>query len=289
MGSRVDESINDLSLETRLAPWWLVVLLLAAHVFMTVLGNQWYFGSGIWKPLHQQSYGLLTPTVTWGLTYLLVVICGVLLGLGRRRPAEIGIEWQKLPSAALYTGLLWIGLQIVLAGWYSAFGQSLAIANGWNGIEVLGKAGALLGQLLGNALCEEIVFRGFLLMQLILLFRRRWPEQPRKAFVVAFLLAAAVFAVQHLPYHLRTDNYVSLSKLAGDQLEVLLGGCILGWLYWQTRNLFFVVGVHSLVNAPTTLWAARGPLWRVDPWVYVLAIAVAVLWRRLPAVQGSCK
>jgi membrane protease YdiL (CAAX protease family) len=255
-------------------------LLLLVHVFITVLGNQWYVPSGVWKRLYQRTHGLLHPTLMFGLIYLLVVICGVLLGLGRRRPEEIGIEWRKLPVGALYAGLLWFSLQIVLAAWYLALGEPLAIANGWDGIGILGKAGELLGQLFGNALCEEIVFRGFLLVQLVLLLSRQWPDQPRCAFIVAFLLTAAIFAVQHLPLNLRQDHYVSTSKLAGDQLALFLGGCIYGWLYWQTRNLFFVVGAHALCNVPTTLWAARGPLWNVEPWVRLLAIAIALFWRR---------
>jgi membrane protease YdiL (CAAX protease family) len=166
---------------------------------------------------------------------------------------------------------------------------ALVVADGWLDQRVLTKLGALVGQLLGNALCEEILFRGFLLMQMVVLFRRRWPHQPRKAFVVALLLATAIFAVYHLPYHLRSDNYVSLSKLASDQLEVFSIGCLIGWLYWQTRNLFFVVGVHAIANVPNTLWAARGPLLRVDSWVYLLAIVAALLWSRLPATQATSK
>jgi hypothetical protein len=122
MRSSVGEPNGDF-LEIRLAPWWLFALLLAADAFMAVLGNQWYLPSGLWKPLYQRIYGLLHPTLIWGLTFLLVVICGVLLGLGGRRPAEVGIERQKLPAAALYTCLIWLGLQIVLAAWYLAFGQ----------------------------------------------------------------------------------------------------------------------------------------------------------------------
>ena len=47
MANRIDALINDSSSETRLSPWWLFALLRLAHVFMTVLGNQWNFGSGL--------------------------------------------------------------------------------------------------------------------------------------------------------------------------------------------------------------------------------------------------
>jgi membrane protease YdiL (CAAX protease family) len=274
--------------EIRPAPLWLFVLLLAVHIVMTVLGNQWFLPSGIWKSPVQLSYGLVTPSLIWGLMYLLVVVCGVLLGLGGRRPTEIGIEWQKLPAGATYTCLLWFGLQMVLAAWYSAFAQSFDVADGWFYVDtLLDMAGSLAGQLLGNALCEEIVFRGFLLMQFALIFRSWWPQRPRTAPIVALLLAAAIFAVQHVPYHLRPDRYVSLTKLASDQLWVFLMGCIFGWIYWQTRNLFFVVGVHALANYPTALWATPGPHAAANFWFLVLALVCALVWKRLPLTQES--
>ena len=252
---------------------------------MTVLGNQWFLPSGIWKPLYQQTYGLVHPTLVAGVVFFLVVVCGVLLGVGRRRPAEVGIEPRKLPAAILYTILVWIGLQIVLAAWYVLWRESLAVANGWNSIDVLRKAGALLGQLFGNALSEEVIFRGFLLMQLALLAERWWPQAPLKSITVALILATSIFALHHLPYLLRTDNYVSPLKVARYLVEIFAIGCLFAWLYWQTRNLFFVVGVHALGNVPTTLWAARGPFWRVDPWIYLLAFIIALAWQRLPATN----
>ena len=279
--------MSNLSARIRVAPFWLFVLVLSADVFMSVLGNQWYIHSGIWKPLYDQTYGLLHPALVGGVVFFLVVICGVLLGAGRRRPAEVGLEWSKLPAAILYTFVIWVGLQIVLVAWYLSWGQSVAIANGWDGVDTLGKAGALLGQLLGNALCEEIVFRGFLLVQFVLLAQLWWSHQPRTSFVVALFFATLIFAVLHVPFLLRPDNYLSLSKLARDLLEIFTIGSIFGWLYWRTCNLFFVVGVHALGNAPTTLWAARDPLWRVDPWVYLLAIIIALAWQRLPATNDA--
>lgn len=276
--------MNDSSLEIRPAPWWLFVLLLAVSTVMGVLANQWYVPSGVWKPVHLHSHGLLDPALIWGVLYFLVVICGVLLGVGRRRPTEFGVEWRKLPAAALYTCVLWIVAQVVLGACSMGFGDPLAIADGWKGVGILEKVGALLGQFLGNALCEEIVFRGFLLMQCVLLFRARWPHRPRTAFVLSLWVATAIFAVSHVPYHLRPDNYVSLSNLALNQVGVFIFGCFIGWVYWQTRNLFFAVGVHSLLNDPTTLLA-----WHDDgqPVVVVglVGLGIAAVWHRLPAIH----
>jgi hypothetical protein len=161
------------------------------------------------------------------------------------------------------------------------------LARGWTDVNVLWKAGELTNQLLGNALNEEIVFRGFLLTQLVLLLRARWPQQPRAAFVVALVIVSAIFAVLHVPTRLLKGEYTSLSAVVIDQTQYVLFGCIFGWLYWRTGNLLFVVGVHALCNQPTTLWAwyDLGPVNRADYLVYALALVIAAAWRRLPATE----
>lgn len=279
--------MNDATLEIRRAPWWLFVLLLAASVLMTVLFNHWYLPGGLWIPVYQRSHGLVNRTLIWGLVSFLVVICGIVLGVGGRRPTEVGIEWRKLRAAGLYTCVLWMVVQAVLLSCYAGFGKSIDLANGWDSVEVMKKAGGLLGQLMGNALCEEILFRGFLMMQCVLLFRARWPDRPWMVFIASVSLASAMFALLHLPTQLRADNYASLSKLAWDQVQVFMAGCVFGWIYWQTRNLFFVVSVHALSNVPVTLlaWHDLGPLTRTDPVVLLVGIGIAAAWDRLPATH----
>lgn len=269
----------------RPAPWWLFILLLAATVLMTVLGYYWFVPSGVWKPLHERSHGLVNVTLIWGFVYFIVVICGVLLGAGRRTPKEVGIERPKIFAAVMYTCVLWVLVQFVFGLCYLGSGNSIDLANSWYRPNVLSTAGAFLGQLLGNALCEEIVFRGFLLMQCLLLFRVLWPDRPTRAFVAALCLATTIFTVIHVPYYLTPDNYSSLSKLVWDQIIVFFTGCVFGWIYWQTGNLFFAAGVHALSNVPMTLfvWHDLGPLKRTDFVVLFVAIGIGVAWHILPA------
>lgn len=271
----------------RPAPWWLFVSLLAATVLMTVLGNYWFIPSGVWKPLDERSYGLVNATLIWGLAYFLVVICGILLIVGRRTPTEVGIERAKIPAAIIYTCVLWILVQLGLGLCYVGVGKPLHFANSWNGAKVLSTVGDLLGQLFGNALCEEIVFRGFLLTQCLLLFYMLWPERPTRALVVALWLATAIFTVLHVPYQLTPANYSALSKLACVQVEIFFSGCVFGWIYWQTGNVFFAAGVHALANEPTTLfvWHDLGLLTRGDPVVLLIAVGIAAAWHLLPATD----
>jgi hypothetical protein len=52
----------------------------------------------IGRPLFNQTHGLVN--VAW-LAWLVIVICGSLLFLGRRQPLELGLVWQDLPSGLL--------------------------------------------------------------------------------------------------------------------------------------------------------------------------------------------
>lgn len=269
----------------RLAPRWLFVVLLAASVVMAILANQWYVPSGVWKPLAAYSHGLLHPGLIWGVVFFVAVIWGILLGVGRRTPTEIGLEWRKLPTAVLYTCVLWVAAQIVLGACMMGFGDGLTIAIGWNDARTLTKAGALLAQLFGNAFCEEIVFRGFFLMQFVLVLSARWPNRPGTAVVISFCLASVLFALSHIPYHLRPDNYTSASELVMHQVQAFVMGVVFGWVYWQTQNLFFAVGFHSLSNEPTSLLAWHDVGQRAV--VVLVALGLAAAWPRLPATERT--
>jgi hypothetical protein len=76
--------------------------------------------------------------------------------------------------------------------------------------------------------------------------------------------------------------YPSLELAATDQGVLLLGGLLLSWLYLRTRNLFFVIGVHALLLAPSPVVAGPrgGGGWYQPLVVAVLASLWALLWPR---------
>nr|BCX00418.1 MAG: CAAX protease family protein [Bacteroidota bacterium] len=87
------------------------------------------------------------------------------------------------------------------------------------------------------AVCEELLFRGYLLRNLM----RSWPVW------VALLVSGLLFGV----YHLRLTQFVPLS---------LLGG-VLGYLVWRTGSLWTAVLVHLFNNGVMTVLAALHPDW----------------------------
>jgi membrane protease YdiL (CAAX protease family) len=142
--------------------------------------------------------------------------------------------------------------------------------------------GLLLTQILGNALFEEIAYRGFLFPQLYLRLTSL-RERPWKRFALALLISQAAFALSHIP------NRIYLGMSAGDiavDLLMLVGwGVLYTLLYLRTDNLFLVVGVHALGNTPTTLFATAPVLTGAGAsmLIYLLAVMATFLYPMLRA------
>ncbi|GGA68921.1 hypothetical protein GCM10011521_03950 [Arenimonas soli] len=190
---------------------------------------------------------------------------------GHQSLAALGWRARDLPPALLLTALLWL---LVQGG--TLLGAQLAdaplVAHGaW--AKGLGFAlGPLLAQLLGTALMEETVFRGYL-----------WPQLKarlgggRRGALVAALLSQALFGLMHVP--ILAYRGAAPSEIAMAVLGLFLIGLVFVLLYAATRNLFVVVGVHALGNAPTLLFEPQGPgptMWLLMGSLAVAAVAVVL-------------
>ena len=133
--------------------------------------------------------------------------------------------------------------------------------------------GGILGQLFGNALAEETVFRGFFFPQFYYKFGKRLGRV--RALVTAALVSQVAFALLHLPNRLFVKGVPS-SELLGDQVQLVVMGLVFLAIYVVTRNLFVAVGIHALANDPAPLiQASDGTVASV--WL-ALTLALVVLW-----------
>lgn len=179
------------------------------------------------------------------LAYWLIVIRG-----GRLTWRDAGWDASQLRTGVLLTGALWIGVHLfqMTACWVT--GNELQWNPEWpdHGVPVM--VGALLGQILGNALFEEMVYRHLLVTQTMARLRerirRRW-----LCWVIALAMTQGLFALVHVPN--RLANGLDESMLPVNLLMLFGMGQAYAWGYFQTRNLFFVVGWHALTNRPTML------------------------------------
>ena len=240
---------------------------------MSVFSNAWL------DPLERATRGLVTSTLVVNLVGLAIVGGGVVLGLGRLRPEDVGLRRSDAGRA----------LALLLALWLAALAAALArawVGQGepapnpqWARRGILAVLGLLLAQLLGNALLEELGFRGFLMSQLRL--RLAWVPGPRRRLAAAVAVSQGLFALMHVPNRLREG--AAGFELVGSVAVAFALGVLLAALYLRTGNLLLVVGIHSLMNAPTLLVESRFSHEIVEG----LAALLLLVWPRLTWLTRS--
>jgi len=135
--------------------------------------------------------------------------------------------------------------------------------------------GYLIGQLFGNALYEEIVFRGFLFVQLLLHFNR--PVRRRFSFAAALVISQVIFALSHVPNFVWVDDKTLFDALASTDL-IFVSGLLLALVYWRTRNLLLVVVIQALRNEPTAIIAAPSVIFVYT--TLLLVVSIILFWPR---------
>lgn len=210
------------------------------------------------------------PTLVSAWVGMVVLVGGLVFAWAGLRPRDVGLRAGDLGVGLAVTLLVWACIQLVgvaQGGW--------RVDDAWH---EPGGPGRLLGrgveQLFGNALHEEIVFRGFLLPQLFGVLTRRGGSRFASA-VLALLLSQAFFASLHLPHRLAHD--VVGAELLGSLTRVFVSGVVLALVYLATGNLFVAVGLHALYNHPLAL----APVSRGDARAVIVvaaALAIAGCW-----------
>lgn len=284
---------EPIRLSRRSAPIRFILL----HFALVAVVNLVFFASGTFVPLASATGGLLTGSLVANLLFLAVLVAFLLVRKGGVSLSDIGILRGRLPAAIAITLGFWLAAQVIhaLAGLFT-YG-SVEYASVWNSAGGHILLGALLAQLIGNALFEEIAYRGFLFPQVFLRLERledhRWLRLG-----LALLLSQGLFALSHIPNRL----YLGLppDAIALDLIYLLALGILFTFIYVKTGNLFIVIGIHALGNAPTTLFQTA-PFLEVEGGsmlIYLLVIAafyaVPLWWKnrhhlylRRPAAEDT--
>lgn len=191
--------------------------------------------------------------------------------LGRLRPHDLGIAAGKILPAALCAIGLWLAIQVAVAG-------ILLLGEGelsWERISL----GHLVDQLLFFALTEEIIYRAYLLPQLLLKLKR-FIRHPAGAFGAALVASQGIFALSHIPHRLASN--VATNEIPFQLLLVFMSGLFLCYIYLRSRNLLVAVAVHALGNYPTILFSHdRLPWYVVNLLVMLVGLMVVEGWRRI--------
>lgn len=261
--------------ETRRVSAWLILVSLIVMVGGAILlFNSETYGQNLLAPIYKATNGLCNRTLVHCVIGVALSVGVVLFGLGRLRLQDVGIRHDAIFGAVVCTVALWLivqGITVVAA----------LIADGtisphrlWDAKGVPAVLGLFLGQLFGNALYEEIMFRGLLIAQLYFLMERALSSRPRWRMAAAIGLSQVVFALTHITNRVAHGSYDSVSAVLADQSMLIFMGLLSAWLYLRTRNLLIAVGMHSLVNAPTTVFAS--PL-DTEGWTEGLVVGITVI------------
>jgi len=256
--------------ETRRAPNWLLLSILIALLPWSWVVNIWFVDGRYYEPLLHASRGLLHPSMQVCLPTILALL--LLFRVAGLAPRDVGLKASKLPAGVLATLLLWLAVNAVAL---ASTGGELVWSDheGRSGPLVLGH---LLGQFLGNAFFEELVYRGLFLAQLVLLLRSRGRGATRAAWTAA-LLSAVIFAVPHIPNRIMKEAYDGPLSVVADQGRLVASGLLLAWIYLRTQNLWWAIGLHGLANYPTVLldWDYRASPKEV---VVLFTLVMTLVW-----------
>ena len=220
------------------------------------------------------THGVITPLFIRSLATLGVLL-GVVTLVGGIKLDDLGLDRDYFGRGVGVSVMIWCAAQVVgvlprvVAERPVVLDPVFEHGSRW---EISGNFLAALG----NATVEEIAFRGFLLVQLYLLFHAGSKEPARGlggAVATSLIVANLAALPRLLPY--------ASTQAAIESQAVLLGiGLFLTWIFLRTKNIFFTIGVHALIASPTPIVAGPrgGGTWFHPLVIAILASVWAILW-----------
>jgi membrane protease YdiL (CAAX protease family) len=223
--------------------------MIVIQIIFSLSVNLVYFDGGYYRPLAELTHGWVGGTLSANLIGLFVEVIVFLFIIVKIPPRDLGLRKDRLLPGFIGFLLFWFVVHMAGLGVNLFTGSSITF-NDQITNNPADSLGALFGQLFGNALLEEIVFRGFLFVQVFLLCGKIKRHYLRVA--AAILLSQTIFALMHIPNRIYS-GYAGMEFVYDFFLLVILG-TVFCLLYWLTKNLFVVVGIHSLINVQLMLW-----------------------------------
>lgn len=237
----------------RPASGWVLGGFVGLHTIVLTVVHGAGFARVVSGPLYEWTDGWMSPVLTATLLMAIIIVGGWFGFVGGLRRRDLGLPtgWDagwKLLNAVLMTYLLWGVAQLVVVGGGLAGLTSVVMNPAW--VRPLNPEwiGASIVTVIAAAALEEVMYRGFLFVHLLLALRR-WGVPGRWGPMAGALIGSqALFGLNHIP----------AGRVAGLEgtmlllyvLQVTLVGILFVVLFLQTRNLLLVIAVHALINNP---------------------------------------
>ena len=212
----------------------------------------------------------------------LAIQLAIIVGLGRLALRDVGLSAKSLWGGLAIGAAAWLVVQAILAAAAVIHGDGLALAADVDRLH----ARQLVDQVAGNAFEEEIIYRGFLMVQLVVL-ARRWCS-PRAAWILGIAASQLFFGLTHIP-----QRWIVLdmhgATLAANLAMTALFGVYYAIVYVRTGMLGIAIAFHALSNLPFAIVdSPLEPALLYDGALLVLLVAwPALAGRRADAGQAA--
>lgn len=248
-----------------------LLLVLGTHAALKALFFWAPYQGAVALPVEVATGGLVTTVTLAGLISWAVLVGGGMGAACGLRPRHVGLTAEAFRDALPVLLGVWVLVQAVQATLGTASG-GVALAPPVP--DLMAAVGLRVQAVVGSGLLEEVIYRGFLLVQVYALLRRRVDRE--RALLWAVVLSSLYFGLNHVPAGLRAG--LPPWEAAAFAFHSALVGSLFAALYLRTGNLFVAAGGHALVNDPVPFVAST-----VDPQLLML-IGVAVLLLAWPAL-----
>ena len=251
-----------------------VILVVALHVAMTSVINLWVFPSEVLHPVYFATAGLVSPTLICNLSMLAVMLI-LLFRWGELRRKDLNLDPLQIAPALMWLIGAWSTIQLVTLVMMLVQGESPMVSAAWAGNQGLATVGKFLGQIFGNALYEELLFRAFLIPQIVLLLKKRFRKWSwMRCLVLGLVFSQMIFALIHIPNRVMKSHYGSFANFVDDQLMLFVAGLFFATIWLLSGNILIPVVLHSLFNQPTGILSEQG----YEVARLAILLALPILW-----------
>lgn len=222
----------------------LVLLWIIASNVLILMGSYTWLRD-LLEPIVSGSRGLIHYNLVINLTLLLVMLV-IMKGAGKLRLRDVGLNINAFIPGMTATLLIWICVQITyfVMGWLTNGKVDLSFDTG--DIPITEWIGIHIGYIFGVGLYEEVVFRGFLFVQLFLLIPEKFVKSTGTRFMAAVIVSQLIFGLVHIPRDIVKG--VEWVFMLNHILAVVGAGIFFVFAYLRTNNLFLVAGIHGLID-----------------------------------------
>ena len=256
---------NDLKIITKRSNWsviWLIIVLNFLLIYLSSL----VFLSEWMQNIQSSTHGLVDPNLIVFSVMSLLLIVFVLWYKSKFSIKQLGLVNFKQGLISIV--LIWLGSQLITFLINLSFNHEIALNDIWSNWGLGYIIGFLAAMIIGTALFEEVIFRGYIFPQFYLAINSRY----RLLFAIS--ISSFLFSIWHIP------SLVNIVNLANHEIFIrlimlFLVGIIFCLAYLRTGNVYVLIAIHALNNAPTPLMSS--PL-NASSIVQITSVLLLIFW-----------